>query len=639
MARLLLALAALTLATALAAVPGPTATASLPNPISYQLHSYDDLDLWPQTLAKAPLAAPHVDALWYKIDPHYAPPEFCADQPSVTSPWAAKYGCFLLNHNPLSEARAYNSSDDVLAFIRNPAYAAYFGPAADQPVTIAWCFKIDGFAPCDGSPRAEAFLGAFGELFDALVALEIDPRFSVSFVLDGSGVPSEGATCLARFTNASLPGKPFLPATWAYDVLGSSTPLAAGFSNNASAGYDRFEVFDAAVPTPTYVAMAELGWGKFGANPWPLLVWEPSAQVVINAVAELYVAHASAGPPSGLRFAINIDPLQFALYVAPQSAVGYMGQLAPDAAAPWALLDGALVYTNPSGVVEAAPLDGHALAGPAIAAPIGVAECGRLVGAGESAALFERCMVSISTTTGMLAWGNVTALRPGPSGCQVIGGSEALLVYVCDSGASALIVDVASGAEAKFAAPTGETISAKGGGSGWRASDGGYGLVVGSASRRILMGVAMSAGTSGQLAVIGAGSRPRAAARPAGEWVVVVATDGWCWNSNEHNKATSPATCDFVPSATPNVLNYLLVPTAAESLDAILARGKVLTPCTPGVIVGSLGSGSAPAVAVTPSSEVLTLFGGLPANTPDVGSCGLPDYASGALVAQWPWRV
>jgi hypothetical protein len=55
-------------------------------------------------------------------------------------------------------------------------------------------------------------------------------------------------------------------------------------------------------------------YGKFLNARYPFLLWEPSDQVYITEIVADYLAGPLNSPEvggSGLRFAINIDPVQF----------------------------------------------------------------------------------------------------------------------------------------------------------------------------------------------------------------------------------------------------------------------------------------------------------------------------------------
>jgi hypothetical protein len=79
---------------------GSVATAQS-NTISYQIHSWNDLNEWPQILKKR--------ATHFKIDPHYADYAFCMSQKRLSP--ADPRGCFVLNHDGPITTTQYNSTN------------------------------------------------------------------------------------------------------------------------------------------------------------------------------------------------------------------------------------------------------------------------------------------------------------------------------------------------------------------------------------------------------------------------------------------------------------------------------------------------------------------------------------------------
>lgn len=281
--------------------------------IRSQIHSYDDLRLWPQAFAKG--------AQWAKIDPHYMNASFCASQPRVAQD---PRGCFVLSHDVPVTSRAYNSTDDVLAFVTDPKNSVFFANPARR-AAIAWCFKLDVIDPCSNSTEARNYLSLVTDLYNTL--LDLPQRYeslNVQFIFDGDVVPLDYARCMDDLWTA-------LPATW------TGVPpqeLEGAFANDTARGLDRYSIFDMPVPHELFDLMADIGYGKFGkaSSPWPLLVWEPSAQDEILAVAHKYASHEQVD--AGMRFAINIDPVQFAVYAAPVSAAAWNVPLVANAFAP-----------------------------------------------------------------------------------------------------------------------------------------------------------------------------------------------------------------------------------------------------------------------------------------------------------------
>lgn len=77
--------------------------------------------------------------------------------------------------------------------------------------------------------------------------------------------------------------------------------------------------------------------------------------------------------------------------------------------------------------------------------------------------------------------------------------------------------------------------------------------------------------------------------------------DGFCFNSETHNKQARVAVCDQALVSSPGVVNYV-AGTMSQLVAALLAmsrRGdRWLTPCSPYVVVGTADVGATPGVAV-----------------------------------------
>ncbi|MDP2438130.1 MAG: hypothetical protein Q8P67_20500 [archaeon] len=295
------------------------------------------------TKARASGASP-----WIKIDPNYvSDPALCKLQ-SSNSPRNDSFerGCFVLSHNdPLPDfPRVYNTTDDVLAWVADPANAPFFQGLPDGlPFTIALCFKFTDGDPCNASSLSRNWLALVDDFYlraSAVIDRVAWLRGSLEFLLDGAATPSDTQHCLySRWTRWN--------ATYVY-TQGGAVPLAAAFSDDSSAGYQRFQVlnepeYSPVLPNATleqdvlggYLAFFQLfGYGKFSApdSPYPILFWEPSDQLSIRDVIATYRQPLSpAPPPGGLRFAINIDPAQFQVYSA---SGGANAQLQPPTPAP-----------------------------------------------------------------------------------------------------------------------------------------------------------------------------------------------------------------------------------------------------------------------------------------------------------------
>lgn len=136
---------------------------------------------------------------------------------------------------------------------------------------------------------------------------------------------------------------------------------------------------------------------------------------------------------------------------------------------------------------------------------------------------------------------------------------------------------------------------------------------------------------------VGTGSSVSLAASPSSGAVIVARTwtDGFCPNSENHNKNADVAVCDHPPTQTPGVMEY-------ETLrldDARVWLHAPPSPCSNVSLQGSFGSGTHPSVALTPVGArgdvaVVVAHGGW-TNTTDVGQCGLPTPVAGPVVDAW----
>jgi hypothetical protein len=123
-------------------------------------------------------------------------------------------------------------------------------------------------------------------------------------VLDGNGNPG-AASCLAQRWRP-----------WGSVYITGDDPAAAYTSNDPSQGWDRLVMLNE--PADEWGYAVGTRYGKFVNSTYPLLLWEPSDQPEIANYSQQYV-DAGVNHPAGMRFAINIDPVQFQAYAAPVS--------------------------------------------------------------------------------------------------------------------------------------------------------------------------------------------------------------------------------------------------------------------------------------------------------------------------------
>lgn len=280
----------------------------------FQIHSWDDPREWSAALLKG--------ARYIKIDPHFVRQPLCFFITGISDP----RGCLLLSHDE-PEPRAgtpFPTLEDGLA-----ALESLLQQMPDiEHLTLALCFKYMSIDPKDTvcSEIAGVVHNPFISLVDDVHSLLVpasdasgSPRFPaissrVTMILDGDGVPDAVS-------------KPCLVQRWrpwnATFILGSN-PLQALSSDNESMGYDRFQVLNPSIgpdqnPALNLEILARMDWGKFAHSPGaPFQLWEPSSQELILGVAGGYLSRTSH--PRPLLYAINIDPVQFRLYVSPNNS-------------------------------------------------------------------------------------------------------------------------------------------------------------------------------------------------------------------------------------------------------------------------------------------------------------------------------
>eukprot|EP01132_Coremiostelium_polycephalum_P003994 gene3994-4995_t len=239
---------------------------------------------------------------WIKIDVHYMTSVFCTSQGLNDS-----RGCFVLSHDlPVSYVR-YNNTDQLIDYIVEKK-DTWFGEGSSRK-HLALCFKVDGFEPCDKVPEAGDFVQLTGELVTEFQKVLGQYQMNLEIIIDGEAIPVD---CLAN------KWRPF-NATWMGD------PMMALMSDNKTLGYDLFQIADLPIPigTPTHyvdqLCQVDPPYGKFRNNSYPLLVWEPSDQSDILSVCNSYVGCMTSNQElqfPDIRFAINIDPVQFSVYSA-----------------------------------------------------------------------------------------------------------------------------------------------------------------------------------------------------------------------------------------------------------------------------------------------------------------------------------
>ena len=295
-------------------------------PVSYQLHSVNDVREWPALFSKGATAL--------KVDPHYV----------VTSK------LFLLSHDrPTSHRRRpteddggedgegggggegtdialesssssssspplYSTSSDLLSFFTSDLAA----PLRGRTITVALCFKVPkglesllcaGSAVNESSSVVRDFLLAASDFFAlanrTVVSTKDKHDVTLRFVLDGALKP---CGCLEAMF------EPW-PSVFIDGDAGADKGPCDACKDSDEGHCSRFRVLN----NPSTADWQSLGteashYHKFGYDSSTFLqLWEPDDQLSISSFIQSYVAGREAGTPSGrgLAFAINVDPRMF----------------------------------------------------------------------------------------------------------------------------------------------------------------------------------------------------------------------------------------------------------------------------------------------------------------------------------------
>jgi hypothetical protein len=276
--------------------------------ISFQIHSYNDLFLWPQALRKG-------SVIWAKVDPAWVPPEGCATQHGVANASDPR-GCFLLSHdNPLPSERQYNTTEDLVRLVQQPELRPFFAdPEPSRKRHIALCFK-NAPGRCDNTTEAANWRSLVTDTLAAFDGAIRQQGLNLEIVLDGDASPN--LPCLVPL---------WRPHNSTYISL--QDPAGAFESNNATNGYDRYQIVNE--PTVLFDLAADLKFGKFAQQEvYNYLIWEPSDQPEIEHYADSYLKVGQPHVPAGFRYAINIDSAQWRVYAASRTGTAWSDLVVP----------------------------------------------------------------------------------------------------------------------------------------------------------------------------------------------------------------------------------------------------------------------------------------------------------------------
>lgn len=261
--------------------------------VGHQIHSNNDLREFEANLLKGSYS--------FKFDPHYLVESSCPEEASTP------YGCLLLNHDrpDISLNKNYNSTNDLIEYLKSDRFQELRG---NNIVSIALCFKS---AP----ELCRTTLAAFQNwlyLVDDFHARVINEVKGIEVILDGDAKPID---CLV---GRWLPWN----SVWINTDIAVSD---AKSSNSLDNDYYRFQVLNdpESIAQWTNLASPSINYYKFSNGTYPYQLWEPDAQSSFLQYVNIYKYGYSnptgneielAEHPSGFNFAINIDVGMFQLY-------------------------------------------------------------------------------------------------------------------------------------------------------------------------------------------------------------------------------------------------------------------------------------------------------------------------------------
>ena len=164
--------------------------------------------------------------------------------------------------------------------------------------SIALCHKFDMGGVCANTSDAANWRLLMQRFYTRAQALITKHNLSLIFVEDGSGAVDVTSPCLTALFSG-------WPSTYI-----PSDNTADGLFRNDTDTYRRMNLLN--IEASSFYNVSALHYGKFPPSPYPFLLWEPSDQLTLTNYTEHYLQgerHAA-----GFRFAINIDPVQWAVY-------------------------------------------------------------------------------------------------------------------------------------------------------------------------------------------------------------------------------------------------------------------------------------------------------------------------------------
>ena len=200
----------------------------------------------------------------------------------------------LLNHDRPACNRYVNSAGELLEFLNQSVRIR-----GKLDLKVSLCFK-NSPSGCGETDASLDWLNLVDGFFNKASELQRDTLSSVEFVLDGGASPAR--ECLEQRWRP-----------WNSTMVTTRDPPEAFSSDDRSKGFDRILALDP--PIRDFHRVSQLKFGKFVQSQYPIFVWEPQNEDEITKVSKEYIESKIIHKP-GLKFAINIDPIQLELFVA-----------------------------------------------------------------------------------------------------------------------------------------------------------------------------------------------------------------------------------------------------------------------------------------------------------------------------------
>jgi hypothetical protein len=168
--------------------------------VDFQIHSYDDMRLWPQVFRKG--------ARFIKLDPQYQGSTFCSTQKRANR--SDHRGCLIFNHDTASILKKrldYNTTEDLVAVLDSPHPTLLpYLKQKNSTLFFALCFKNMAI-PCS----SKSWIALVDNLFARLNAAVQKNALNVEFVLDGGSFEVRTRRSHQTSTACSLhpPARPF----------------------------------------------------------------------------------------------------------------------------------------------------------------------------------------------------------------------------------------------------------------------------------------------------------------------------------------------------------------------------------------------------------------------------------------------